>query len=75
MFNFFRINKMAVLGLLSVAVIPGIALARALYAHILAGLTSKSRESHANAGIIAKHVGFTNSIQVFLIEFPSYEIC
>ncbi|KAJ4974852.1 hypothetical protein NE237_008026 [Protea cynaroides] len=41
------------LALLSVAVIPGIAFAGGLYAYTLTGLTSKSRESYANAGIIA----------------------
>ncbi|RVW82613.1 ABC transporter B family member 19 [Vitis vinifera] len=40
--------------LLSVAVIPGIAFAGGLYAYTLTGLTSKSRESYANAGIIAE---------------------
>ncbi|KAE9449261.1 hypothetical protein C3L33_18837, partial [Rhododendron williamsianum] len=42
------------LALLSVAVIPGIALAGGLFAYILTGLTSKSCESYANAGIIAE---------------------
>ncbi|KAF7144123.1 hypothetical protein RHSIM_Rhsim05G0178000 [Rhododendron simsii] len=42
------------LALLSVAVIPGIALAGGLYACILTSLTSKSRESYANASIIAE---------------------
>ncbi|KAF7128948.1 hypothetical protein RHSIM_Rhsim10G0040700 [Rhododendron simsii] len=42
------------LALLSVAVIPGIALAGGLYAYILTSLTSKSRESYANASIIAE---------------------
>ncbi|XP_068636496.1 ABC transporter B family member 19 [Aristolochia californica] len=42
------------LALLSVAVIPGIAFAGGLYAYTLTGLTSKSRESYANAGIIAE---------------------
>ncbi|XP_073010384.1 ABC transporter B family member 19 [Typha latifolia] len=41
------------LALLSVAVIPGIAFAGGLYAYTLTGLTSKSRESYANAGIVA----------------------
>ncbi|KAL9254105.1 ABC transporter B family member 19-like protein [Drosera capensis] len=40
--------------LLSVAVIPGIAFAGGLYAYTITGLTSKSRESYANAGIIAE---------------------
>ncbi|KAJ8625817.1 hypothetical protein MRB53_034347 [Persea americana] len=42
------------LALLSVAVIPGIAFAGGLYAYTLTGLNSKSRESYANAGIIAE---------------------
>ncbi|XP_058096562.1 ABC transporter B family member 19 isoform X2 [Magnolia sinica] len=42
------------LALLSVAVIPGIAFAGGLYAYTLTGLTSKSRNSYANAGIIAE---------------------
>ncbi|XP_047310272.1 ABC transporter B family member 19 isoform X2 [Impatiens glandulifera] len=42
------------LALLSVAVIPGIAFAGGLYAYTLTGLTSKSRESYANAGVIAE---------------------
>ncbi|KAI8533910.1 hypothetical protein RHMOL_Rhmol10G0047300 [Rhododendron molle] len=42
------------LALLSVAVIPGIALAGGFFAYILTGLTSKSRESYADAGIIAE---------------------
>lgn len=44
------------LALLSVAVIPGIAFAGGLYAYTLTGLTSKSRESYANANIIAEQV-------------------
>ena len=44
------------LALLSVAIIPGIAFAGGLYAYTLTGLTSKSRESYANAGIIAEQV-------------------
>lgn len=44
------------LALLSVAVIPGIAFAGGLYAYILTGLTSKTRHSYANAGIIAEQV-------------------
>lgn len=46
------------LALLSIAVIPGIAFAGGLYAYTLTGLTSKSRESYANAGIIAEQVNF-----------------
>ncbi|KAL8144526.1 hypothetical protein V2J09_017558 [Rumex salicifolius] len=42
------------LALLSIAVIPGIAFAGGLYAYTLTGLTSKSRESYANAGIIGE---------------------
>ncbi|KAF9610725.1 hypothetical protein IFM89_024575 [Coptis chinensis] len=42
------------LALLSVAVIPGITFAGGSYTYTLTGLTSKSRESYANAGIIAK---------------------
>ncbi|XP_042515440.1 ABC transporter B family member 19-like [Macadamia integrifolia] len=42
------------LALLSVAVIPGIAFAGGLYAYTLTGLTSKSRESYSNAGIVAE---------------------
>ncbi|XP_047314721.1 ABC transporter B family member 19-like [Impatiens glandulifera] len=42
------------LALLSVAVIPGIAFAGGLYAYTLTGLTSKSRESYANAGVVAE---------------------
>ncbi|PIA27896.1 hypothetical protein AQUCO_07400020v1 [Aquilegia coerulea] len=42
------------LALLSIAVIPGIAFAGGLYAYTLTGLTSKSQESYANAGIIAE---------------------
>ena len=44
------------LALLSVAVIPGIAFAGGLYAYTLTGLTSKSRQSYANAGVIAEQV-------------------
>ena len=36
--------------------LPGIAFAGGLYAYTLTGLTSKSRESYANAGIIAEQV-------------------
>ncbi|XP_010554005.1 PREDICTED: ABC transporter B family member 19-like [Tarenaya hassleriana] len=42
------------LALLSIAVIPGIAFAGGLYAYTLTGITSKSRESYANAGVIAE---------------------
>ncbi|KAH7847597.1 hypothetical protein Vadar_027922 [Vaccinium darrowii] len=42
------------LALLSVAVIPGIALVGGLYAYTLTALASKSRELYANAGIIAE---------------------
>jgi len=44
------------LALLSVAVIPAIAFAGGLYAYTLTGLTSKSRESYANAGVVAEQV-------------------
>lgn len=44
------------LALLSVAVIPGIAFAGGLYAYTLTGLTSKSRESYSNAGVVAEQV-------------------
>lgn len=46
------------LALLSVAVIPGIAFAGGLYAYTLTGLTSKSRESYSNAGVVAEQVKF-----------------
>lgn len=55
------------LALLSVAVIPGIAFAGGLYAYTLTGLTSKSRESYANAGIIAEQVRLY--IFFFLVSF------
>ncbi|AQK46563.1 ABC transporter B family member 19 [Zea mays] len=42
------------LALLSVAVIPAIAFAGGLYAYTLTGLTSKSRESYTNAGVVAE---------------------
>ncbi|XP_057768684.1 ABC transporter B family member 19-like [Salvia miltiorrhiza] len=42
------------LALLSVAVIPGIAFAGGLYAYTLTGLTSKTRESYASAGVVAE---------------------
>jgi ATP-binding cassette subfamily B (MDR/TAP) protein 1 len=48
------------LALLSIAVIPGIAFAGGLYAYTLTGLTSKSRDSYANAGIIAEQVVIHN---------------
>jgi ATP-binding cassette subfamily B (MDR/TAP) protein 1 len=47
------------LALLSVAVIPAIAFAGGLYAYTLTGLTSKSRESYANAGVVAEQVTTT----------------
>ncbi|KAE9449263.1 hypothetical protein C3L33_18835, partial [Rhododendron williamsianum] len=40
------------LALLSVAVIPGIAVVGGMYAYILTGLTSKSRESNADASLL-----------------------
>jgi ATP-binding cassette subfamily B (MDR/TAP) protein 1 len=49
------------LALLSIAVIPGIAFAGGLYAYTLTGLTSKSRDSYANAGIIAEQVASLSS--------------
>lgn len=52
------------LALLSVAVIPGIAFAGGLYAYTLTGITSKSRESYANAGVIAEQV---NKVFFFII--------
>ncbi|KAK1313268.1 ABC transporter B family member 19 [Acorus calamus] len=53
------------LALLSVAVIPGIAFAGGLYAYTLTGLTSKSRESYANAGVIAEQAlkSYSDAIQ------------
>ncbi|CAN0924368.1 ABC transporter B family member 19 [Linum grandiflorum] len=64
------------LALLSVAVIPGIAFAGGLYAYTLTGLTSKSRESYAQAGIVAEqaiaqvrtvysYVGETKALNAF----------
>lgn len=47
------------LALLSVAVIPAIAFAGGLYAYTLTGLTSRSRESYANAGVVAEQVILT----------------
>jgi ATP-binding cassette, subfamily B (MDR/TAP), member 1 len=47
------------LALLSVAVIPAIAFAGGLYAYTLTGLTSKSRESYTNAGVVAEQVTAT----------------
>ena len=44
------------LALLSVAVIPGIAFAGGLYAYTLTGLTSKTRQSYASAGVVAEQV-------------------
>ena len=49
------------LALLSVAVIPGIAFAGGLYAYTVSNLTSKNRDSYANAGIIAEQVRSVNS--------------
>lgn len=54
------------LALLSIAVIPGIAFAGGLYAYTLTGLTSKSRESYANAGIIAEQVKLFSPSFLFL---------
>jgi hypothetical protein len=60
------------LALLSIAVIPGIAFAGGLYAYTLTGLTSKSRDSYANAGIIAEQVASLSSycfwIPIFIQE-------
>ncbi|EPS61919.1 hypothetical protein M569_12874 [Genlisea aurea] len=42
------------LALLSVAVIPGIAFAGGLYGYTVSGLASKSRDSYANASIVAE---------------------
>lgn len=61
------------LALLSVAVIPGIAFAGGLYAYTLTGLTSKSRQSYANAGIIAEQVSpkfsfCSDSREIFLTK-------
>jgi ATP-binding cassette, subfamily B (MDR/TAP), member 1 len=53
------------LALLSVAVIPGIAFAGGLYAYTLTGLTSKSRESYANAGIVAEQVSLFSDVPYF----------
>ncbi|PKA66622.1 ABC transporter B family member 19 [Apostasia shenzhenica] len=64
------------LALLSVAVIPGIAFAGGLYAYTLTGLTSKSRESYANAGNIAEQDGYT--VNMFLVpsnDVPWNTIC
>jgi ABC-type multidrug transport system fused ATPase/permease subunit len=47
------------LALLSVALIPPIAFAGGLYAYTLTGLTSRSRESYANAGVVAEQVILT----------------
>ncbi|KAM3367842.1 hypothetical protein ACQJBY_016410 [Aegilops geniculata] len=52
------------LALLSIAVIPGIAFAGGLYAYTLTGLTSKSRDSYANAGIIAEQVLFLERLSL-----------
>lgn len=56
------------LALLSVAVIPGIAFAGVLYTHTITGLTSKSSESYANAGIIAEQV----KILLFHFKFVTH---
>lgn len=57
------------LALLSVAVIPGIAFAGVLYNHTLTGLTSKSRESYANAGIIAEQaIGQVRTVYSYVGE-------
>ncbi|RWW22616.1 hypothetical protein BHE74_00035253 [Ensete ventricosum] len=60
------------LALLSVAVIPGIAFAGGLYAYTLTGLTSKSRESYANAGIVAEQVKISSAamIQDLIVNMP-----
>jgi ATP-binding cassette subfamily B (MDR/TAP) protein 1 len=65
------------LALLSVAVIPGIAFAGGLYAYTLTGLTSKSRESYANAGIIAEQVRLYNFFfgLIFLEDFGVLFTC
>lgn len=55
------------LALLSIAVIPGIAFAGGLYAYTLTGLTSKSRESYANAGIIAEQVNLFSFFKLFFL--------
>lgn len=57
------------LALLSVAVIPGIAFAGGLYAYTLTGLTSKSRESYANAGIIAEQVSLEQNDGLYCDAF------
>lgn len=69
------------LALLSVAVIPAIAFAGGLYAYTLTGLTSKSRESYANAGVVAEQVtimataipvsNFTATV-ITLLLYPLY---
>lgn len=46
------------LALLSISVIPAIAFAGGLYAYTLTSLTSKTRQSYANAGNIAEQVSF-----------------
>ena len=66
------------LALLSVAVIPGIAFAGGLYAYTLTGLTSKSRESYANAGIIAEQVsyfGLRKHVITFNYVHVAYLVC
>ncbi|ONM13122.1 ABC transporter B family member 19 [Zea mays] len=57
------------LALLSVAVIPAIAFAGGLYAYTLTGLTSKSRESYANAGVVAEQaIGQVRTVYSFVGE-------
>lgn len=63
------------LALLSVAVIPGIAFAGGLYAYTLTGLTSKSRESYANAGIVAEQVNHSTATMVVVLDLNMLEVC
>jgi hypothetical protein len=63
------------LALLSVAVIPGIAFAGGLYAYTLTGLTSKSRESYANAGIIAEQVRLYMFFFLIIIIIIFFSFC
>lgn len=57
------------LALVTLAVVPAIAMAGGLYAYSLTGLTSKSNEAYAEAGGIAEQVqkifqhGFPNNLQ------------
>ena len=61
------------LALLSVAVIPGIAFAGGLYAYTLTGLTSKSRESYANAGIVAEQASvFSHLVFLFICTLANF---